>query len=121
MKKISASIAIALSLLLFVIFTGYRSAAVQSEFKKHISIYPGAMVISSEKLPIGNNVVLDINDTTNEIHKFYINELTDNGWSALSIRNNFMAFEKGDKGIMIDVVKVLNKKSRVTISYLKNV
>ena len=48
MKKITASIAIVLGLLSFAVFTGYRAKDVSSEFSKHVSIYPGAMIISSE-------------------------------------------------------------------------
>ncbi len=120
-KKFKSAIAITLGILFFTVFTGYRFAAVPSEFTEQVSIYPGATIISSLDLPEGNNVVLDTNGTFTEIHDYYINEMKKDGWSVLKQRDNFMAFSKDDKGVMIDVDSSLKEKSRVTISYLEQV
>jgi len=112
------------SILVFFFFTilvSSRPAAMSGDFVEQVSFYPTSTVLSTMDLPNGTGVVLEAKVPTAAVLDYYKITMKNSGWSVLSQRQGFLAFSKDKKGVMIDVNALSKEKSRINISYLKNV
>ena len=112
------------SILVFFFFTILVSSSptpVSGDFVQQVSLYPTATVLSAQNLPNGTSVVLEANVPSAAVLDFYKVKMRNNGWSVLDQRQDFLAFSRQGKGVMIDVDAISREKSRVSISYLTGV
>ena len=105
----------------FTILVSSSPAPVSGDFVQQVSLYPTATVLSAQDLHNGTSVVLEANVPSAAVLDFYKVKMRDNGWSVLNQRQDFLAFSRQGKGVMIDVDAISREKSRVSISYLTGV
>lgn len=110
-----------LSFFFFTILVSSRPAAISGDFVEHVSFYPTSIVLSFMDLPNGTSVVLEAKVPSTAVLDFYKIKMKNSGWSVLDQRQGFLAFSKGDRGVMIDVNEISRVKSRIHISYLTGV
>jgi len=85
--------------------------------EKEFPIYPEAIVMASTELDFreGGQMVLESQETPEQILDFYKRTMQNEGWIVHLERADFVALFKEDRGLLVQTERPLEGKTKVTL------